>query len=317
MQATIIHNPRAGRLNVAHMFPAVGTALDEYGWRVKWCTVGVGHGNDAAALTRVACDEGTDAVFVAGGDGSAAAAASVLAGSGVALGILPCGTGNVWARGLGLSSSTHRWSRALVHAGVRQVTGVVRNVDVGRCNGHVFLLWAGIGLDGHIVHGIEPRGRAARLFGRWHYFVRGVWLARKFRGVSVRLHGENTGLDNEILGAVVTNVPKYAGGFATLEREAVAQNGRLALWAFRGHDFGDALVQFGTLLAGLHLAHRNVVRVVAPRFILESDSPLPLQLDGEPAGTASHYDINVLPGALRVFVPLRLGESGWECFWSG
>ena len=316
MQATIIHNPGAGRLNVAHMLPAVSTALDEHGWRVKSCTVGVGCGNDPTALTRIACDEGADAVFVAGGDGSVAAAASVLAGSGVALGILPCGTGNVWARGLGLAAPTHRWSSALVHAGARQVTGVVKNVDVGSCNGHVFLLWAGIGLDGHIVHGIEPRGRAARLFGRWYYIFRGVWLARRFRGASVRLHGENTGFDNEILAAVVTNVPKYAGGLATLEREAGAQDGRLALWAFRGDDFGDALVQFGTLLSGRHQAHRNVERVVAPRFILESDTPLPLQLDGEPAGRASYYDINVLPSALRVFVPLRLGDSGWERFWS-
>lgn len=196
MRATIIHNPRAGRLNVTHMLPSVCTALDEYGWRVKICTVGAGRGNDPTALTRIACDEGADAVFVAGGDGSAGAAASVLSGTSVALGILPCGTGNVWARGLGLAAPTYPWSKALVQAGVRQATGGVKNMDLGICNGHVFLLWAGIGLDGYIVHGIEPRGRAARLFGRWYYIVRGVLLARRFRGASVRLRGENTRFGN-------------------------------------------------------------------------------------------------------------------------
>jgi diacylglycerol kinase family enzyme len=198
---------------------------------------------------------------------------------------------------------------------MRQVTGVIKNVDVGNCNGHVFLLWAGIGLDAHIVDGIEPRGRAARLFGRWYYMIRGVWLGRRFRGGPVRLCGENKGIDNIILGAVATNVPQYAGGLATLDREAEAEGGRLALWVFHGDGFGDALVQFGALLAGRHQEHRSVERIVAPTFVLESDTPVPLQLDGEPAGRASYYEINVLPSALRVFVPVSVGKYGWERFW--
>jgi YegS/Rv2252/BmrU family lipid kinase len=315
MRATVIYNPRAGRFNVAPMLPPVFSALGDLGWDMQFCTAGEGRDNSLSAVARAARDSHADVVFVAGGDGSVGAVAAVLSGSGVAMGVLPCGTGNVWARGLGLAAPAHPWSAALLSAALRQAKGLAREVDLASCNGRVFLQWAGVGLDGHIVHGIEPRGRIARQFGRWLYIARGVWLARSWRGASVRVRGGNTGFDGEILATVATNVPAYAGGLATLELEARAQDGRLALWAFRGSGFGDALAQFGRLLCGRHQAHRNVERVVAPSFELQSEKELPLQLDGEPAGTAMRFEIKVIPRALRVLVPLRLGPAGYPDYW--
>ena len=316
MRATIIYNPKAGRFNVAHLLPAVCSALEKKGWRVKSWEADEESESDLSALTRKACDEGAEAVFVAGGDGSMGAAASILSRRGVTLGTLPCGTGNVWARGLGLVAPAHRWSGALVQAALRQATGLVMNVDVGSCNGQLFLLWAGIGLDGHIVHGIEPRGRVVRYFGRWYYILRGMLLARNWRGTLVRIRGGSTGFDRKLLAAVATNVPAYAGGLAILEPKARAQDGRLALWSFGGDGLADVFAQVTGLLSGRHHGRADVTRVVGPRFVMESDSALPLQLDGEPAGTAKRYDINVLPAALRVFLPLRVGQSGWNYFWN-
>jgi len=315
VRATVIYNPRAGRFNVAHMLPPVRSALGDMDWDVRICTVGEGRDNNLNTLARAACDCRADVVFVAGGDGSVGAVAAVLSGSEVAMGVLPCGTGNVWARGLGLAVPAHPWSAVLVSAAQRQVKGSERNVDLGSCNGRVFLQWAGVGLGGHIVHGVEPRGRIVRHFGRWHYIARGMWLARSWPGASVRLRGGNTGFEGEIVATVVTNVPAYAGGLATLDLEARAQDGRLALWAFRGNGFGDALAQFGRLLFGRHQAHRDVERVVAPSFELESEKELPLQLDGEPAGAAMRFEIKVIPRALRVLVPHRIGPTGWPDYW--
>ena len=316
MRATIIHTPKAGRIDVVHMLPAVCSALREHGWRVKTCSAaGIGCENNLTALARSECDGEVDAIFVAGGDGSVGAVASVLSGTGVSLGILPCGTGNVWARGLGLTVPAHPWSRALVSAAVSQVEGCVRYVDLGRCNGRAFLLWAGIGLDGHIVHGIEPRGRIARKFGRWHYLFRGLLLSIIWRGTSVRILSGCREIDAEILGAVVTNVPGYAGGLATLDPYSRAESGSMTLAAFSGAGFVDSLTQMCKLISRRHHAHRNVERVVAARFVLESDVELPLQVDGEPAGTAKYFEIRVVPSTLRVFVPKWVGSTGWHSFW--
>ena len=316
MRATIIHNPKAGRRNVSHMLPAVCSALAKEGWRVKICSAGAGHNMDLRTLARKECEDSIDAIFVAGGDGSVGAVANVISGTDVALGVLPCGTGNVWARGLGLTAPEYPWSRGLVAAAVRQATGCVRGVDLGVCNDRLFLLWAGIGLDGHIVHGIEPRGTVARKLGLWHYIPRGLVLSIGWRGASVRIRSGSDYFGGRILCAVATNVPLYAGGLAMLDSGARAQRGSLTLTAFRGDGFVDSCTQMGGLLAGRHVDSRNVEFSVGRRFVVKSDRELPLQVDGEPDGASRQFEIGVASNTLRVFVPESLGESAWHRFWS-
>ncbi len=316
-RAVIIHNPKAGRADVSRSLPEVCSVLSEYGWQVKTCTsTGIGSDSKLTAIARNGCDEGTDAIFVAGGDGSVGAVASVLSGTSVALGILPCGTGNVWARGLGLNGPMYSRSRTLVRAAVAQVEGCLRYVDLGMCNGRMFLLWAGMGLDGHIVQGIEPRGGIVRKLGRWDYLFRGAWLTMVWRGSLVRILSEDSEINAEILGAVVTNVPGYAGGLATLDSNARAGSGRMALSAFCGSGIFDSLTQLGRLMSNRHDGNRKVERIVSDRFVVESDSQLPLQVDGEPAGAAKYFEIRVVPKALRVFVPKQVGSSGWQSYWA-
>src|SRR5207244_9077670 len=98
----------------------------------------------AAPLARQAVVDGMERVLVAGGDGSVAEAANVLAGTGVALAVVPGGTGNLFALNLGLPTD----AEAALHLAL---TGAARPLDVGRANGHVFLVAAGMGLDARMV----------------------------------------------------------------------------------------------------------------------------------------------------------------------
>ena len=111
-------------------------------------------------LTRRALDEGGDLVIAAGGDGTIRAVASGMRGSGVSMGIVPLGTGNLLARNLGLPLSD-------VDASVRTaLTGRDKAIDVGvaeltRDNGassdHVFLVMAGIGIDAAMFANTNPQ----------------------------------------------------------------------------------------------------------------------------------------------------------------
>ncbi len=87
---------------------------------------------------------GFDAVVVGGGDGTVSAAASVLAGSDVPLGILPLGTLNHFARDLGLPLDLEGAVRLIA-------SGRVRPVDVGEVNGRVFLNNSSLGVYPHLV----------------------------------------------------------------------------------------------------------------------------------------------------------------------
>ena len=88
--------------------------------------------------------ERVDVVLASGGNGTVTACAEDVAGSGVPLGVLPAGTGNLLARNLGLPL-------ALDQALAVALTGRDRGLDVGQANGHLFVAMAGIGFDAMLL----------------------------------------------------------------------------------------------------------------------------------------------------------------------
>ncbi len=99
--------------------------------------------NDRGSLperVQSAADTGARVVVVAGGDGTIACAAQVLAGTDIALGILPSGTMNLLAKDLGIPVDDMEAAVALV------AQGTVRRVDVGEVGGRVFLCASMLGL---------------------------------------------------------------------------------------------------------------------------------------------------------------------------
>ena len=100
MRSYLIVNPTSGPWNVQRELPAVLGHLEGSGWRTDLQTTE--RPGEATALALQARDEGVDAVFVVGGDGTINEVINGLAGGGVALGVFPAGTGNVWAKELGL-----------------------------------------------------------------------------------------------------------------------------------------------------------------------------------------------------------------------
>ena len=134
----------------------------------------------AEAITRRA-----DAVIAAGGDGTVSAVAGALAGGQIALGVLPLGTLNHFAKDLGLPMD--------LEAAVRQiVTGRTMRVDLGEVNGRVFVNNSSLGLYPDIVH---DREQQRKRFGRSKWFAL-FWAAiatlRKypFLDVCIFLQGE-------------------------------------------------------------------------------------------------------------------------------
>lgn len=107
-------------------------------------------------MARQARDDGFATVIAAGGDGTICGVATELAGSGIALGILPLGTFNFFARSLGLSNTPET-------AMAQLMTGQLRQVAAGEVNGKLFLNNASIGLYPALL---EQREAAYAKWGR-------------------------------------------------------------------------------------------------------------------------------------------------------
>jgi diacylglycerol kinase family enzyme len=108
------------------------------------------------AIRRIAAEGGVDRLIVGGGDGTVASAAGLLAGSGIAMGILPLGTMNLMAKSIGLSADP-----AVAAAQLR--TAEARPVDAARVGGRLFLHHISFGIQPRMVRIREKLGYSSRL----------------------------------------------------------------------------------------------------------------------------------------------------------
>ena len=130
MKAMLIFNPAAGAREVERELEQVVAYWEGRGWQVSFReTQGAG---DATTFAREAVATSCQAVFVAGGDGTVSEVADGLAGSDVALGVLPAGVGNVWALEMGIPTPSPLRRHPLLDAAEVLVEGEIRRIDLGR-----------------------------------------------------------------------------------------------------------------------------------------------------------------------------------------
>lgn len=300
-QAWMVYNPGAGRFPAGPLLPRVIDILESNGWQVE-----VRQSPSLSALrlqAAQAVEAGIDSVFVVGGDGSTGTVAGELAGSETALGVLPAGTTNVWAQELGLPrlSWTSPW--ALEEAARRLATARVRTVDLGRVNGHHFLLWAGVGLDGKIVNAVEPRPRWEKAFAAASYAIRAVWESLDWQGIDLRIEANGRVWEDRFLLAVASNIRGYAGGIVELSPGAKVDDGLLDFWLLRGKSIGEAVANAAQILMGVKEEQPHIVYFRSSEVTFESDGPLPIHYDAEPLEIGPTARLSVQARALKVMVP--------------
>ena len=156
-RAAVVANPTKHD-DITRLRDTVRAAMSEHGWdEPVWLeTTAEDPGTGQAAQ---AVRDGVDLVLACGGDGTVTACANGVAGSGIPLGILPLGTGNLLARNLGLPMDIEGAVAVGLH-------GARRRLDVGRFNKERFAVMAGVGIDAAMIRdadGIlkERLGRAA------------------------------------------------------------------------------------------------------------------------------------------------------------
>lgn len=301
--ALLIYNPAAGRFPSWMLAERAARILAAHGWQIQ--VEQTEDGEHITALAAQAVEQGMDALFIGGGDGSLNRALPALIGSETALGVLPAGTANVWAQEIGLHGlGWTRWS-ALEESARLLVEAPVRSVDVGMCNQAPFLLWAGIGLDGFVVRRIEPRSPIEKNFAVMHYFASAVWNAARWEGMNLRVLSGNEEINGRYLLAVISNTHLYAGGLAEISPEALLDDGKFELWLFEGSSMADTVQRAWDLLAGRHIQSDQVHCFSSGKIRLESDAPMYIQVDGEPLEPQSPVEVEVRQRALRVLVPAK------------
>lgn len=248
-----------------------------------------------AGQARQAIEDGATIVCPLGGDGTVRAVASTLVDSGVPIGLLPGGTGNLLARNLLLPAR-------LDHALEVVLTGTQRAVDVGSVSfdgrdAEVFLVMAGVGVDADtMAHADE---KLKNTVGWVAYLVSGAaaLLHRGFR-VTV-ISGADLEISQHARMVVVGNCGELTGG-AELMPDAVLDDGILdaVMFAPRGlAGWGAALLR---LVTRNRRRHESLRRLTGERIEVTLDRPVEGELDGDAVGPVTSMTCEVRPRALMV-----------------
>lgn len=246
----------------------------------------------AGPLARDARAHGMERLLVAGGDGSLAEAAQALAGTETALAILPSGTGNVLAANLGLPHDMEACLRLAL-------TGEARPFDVGRANGTVFLIMAGMGADGRIIRDADRKTK--RRLGILAYFVAGLKnLGRSRTPYRITIDGKT--IRRRAKTVLVANLGRIPGGI-DLVPGADPEDGLLEIVIVRARTLPEmALVAARMLLGRLQDDPLWEIRR-GKHIVIEAPWPEPIETDGNEAGSATRLEVCVEPGALRLVRP--------------
>jgi diacylglycerol kinase (ATP) len=299
MRAKLIVNPKSGPWDVRRELSAVLNYLEGQDWRtVLHQTARPGEATRLAAEAR---DQKFDAVLVVGGDGTINEVVNGLAESSVALGVLPAGTGNAWAKELGLPTRSPLHPMPLLDSVRSLIPGTIRCIDLGRANSRYFLQWTGIGLDAEVTYAMEPRTRTQRRLGVVAYFIAGLAAAANMVGTRTRIWIDDRRIYRRSILVVVSNSQLY-GGRVRIATDARLDDGLLDIDVFAGTGFGSSLRTAMGVITGLHV-HDPRHSLYRGRIIrVETEKPMPVHVDGEPYGTTP-FECQVVPHALTVLVP--------------
>ncbi|WP_171113434.1 diacylglycerol kinase [Streptomyces sp. Z423-1] len=290
-EITLFVNPTAGRGRGAHAAQSAASALRAAGFSVR-TVIGQDPG-DALVRARAAVADGTGALVAVGGDGIAHLALQAVAGTDTPLGLVAVGTGNDFARALGLPVRDPAAAGRMIAEGLKG--DGVRDIDLGRVGDR----WFGTVLASGFDSRVNDRGNRMRMpVGRFRYDLAMIAELAAFRPFPYRLtldDGEVREIEATLV--AVGNGSSYGGGMR------ICPGADLTDGLFDITVVGDCgrrtlLRVFPTVYRGGHVDHPKVTVHRAARVEIAAEG-ITGYADGEPLGPLP-VSVRCVPGAVRV-----------------
>jgi YegS/Rv2252/BmrU family lipid kinase len=294
-RARVIANPSSGTMLVPGALEELHEVvrwLNEQGLPTELCLTK--HARHATQLAREAVKARMEMVIAAGGDGTINDVIQALAGQTTALGVLPLGTVNVWAHEMGIP-------RTAVGAADVLLQGERRRVDLGRAGSRYFLLMAGIGFDAEVARRVDQSPLKRMGLKVLDYAAVAGFLTVTQRPARLTIRQDGKRRTARSLMVIIGNTRLY-GGAMTFTGRAVADDGLLDVVVVDGGGLLHRANVLGRAILRRDSLGTRVKYNRCRQLRLESDVPLPVQVDGEVLGTLP-LTFSVAPLALTVIVP--------------
>jgi diacylglycerol kinase (ATP) len=257
-----------------------------------------------------------DIILLFGGDGTIHRHLSQLVTLGLPVLVVPAGSGNDFARALGLRrvrDSLAAWRRFCAGQGNERAIdlGIITPLTVAgggpapHRSAHYFCSVAGVGLDGEVARRANELPRWLR--GHGGYALSLAPTIFRFAPLPMKIvtpedaGGWSTRSDQPTILAAFANTSTYGGGMK-IAPHAQVDDGQLDICVIGGIDPFKLFCMFPTVYSGHHLKIREVQYFQAARLRVETEAPLDVYADGEFV-CRTPVEVTVQPGALKVLTP--------------
>lgn len=291
MKIRFILNPKSGKepANVEYLKSQVFAQFPE----ADFCETNAPQ--HATELAKEAVEKEFDAVVAMGGDGTVNEVAQALVNTQTALGIIPCGSGNGFARELGLMGPIDKTLAKLKNA-------TAQPCDVGYANGELFLNLAGVGVEAAIAWRFMEHGKKGGERGMKPYFKLGAktLLTYKPNVLQVTLDGQPHMWAP--LSLVFANNRQYGSNFIIAPQAGIA-DGKLDMVIVQDVAKFKLLIAMPFFFLGKKPPFKVTAWAQFHNAVVESRKEILYHIDGEPRKTERRLEITIARHALRLLIP--------------
>lgn len=283
----LILNPAANQGRAAKTIPQIQGFFSK--WDLKYELAITKKPKEAIALAREASKK-YEVIVAIGGDGTINEVVNGLVGRMTTMGIIPAGAGNDFSKALGLKNDLKENLEIILR-------GHVRKVDVGKVNDLYFINILGTGFDALVAESMATRpkylkGLAAYLWGL-------AKTLKKYRFTRLKITADGFSEEKEYLMVAAANGEFFGGGFH-LTPHASIEDGLLDVLLADKMTRNYLLKNLPKVIKGTHENLPEIKIFKSNKLIIESETELLCEYDGELLRGQKKLDISILPGALKV-----------------
>jgi diacylglycerol kinase (ATP) len=250
-----------------------------------------GRKEDLDGIIAQAARDGFDAVFAVGGDGTVHETAKRLVGTPLALGILPTGSGNGFARHIGVPIEPRA---SLASQGASRIL----TIDTARVNDDRFLGVMGVGFDAFMADRFATKGgRGLRTYVRV-----GMEGFAGYRAEEYEIEIDGKKMNRAAFVIAIANGSQY-GNNARIAPLASVKDGLLDLVIIDDVSLLRAPFMMVRLFNGTIYRARGITTIQGREITIRRAAAGPVHLDGEPLTMGGTLAIRVVPQSLRIVVP--------------
>ncbi|KRQ85934.1 Diacylglycerol kinase [Caloramator mitchellensis] len=289
MKFLFIVNPKAGHGKAKGLVPLIQNICNKKGveFKIEY-TMAPEHATQIAK-------EGSkyfDVVASVGGDGTLNEVVNGIIGSEAALGVIPGGTGNDFARTIYEDSDIEKILEYIIN-------GEIIRVDLGKCNDRFFINIGSAGIDSEIAHAVQ---RSNKIFsGKSAYLYGLVKTLLKYQGKNFNVSIDEYSFNAKTLLVTASNGKYYGGGMLPTP-EADISDGLFDICFIENMNKLKIPFLLSKYIKGEHIDLREVSMFKGSKLVITSDEEFAVNIDGEIIIT-DRAEFEILKNALNVVIP--------------